>query len=135
MHASCSCKTPDAHCSLQWSRIDAPWYERAMIRTLATLLTAALLEVGGDAAIRWGLVRSAPAALAAGAVGLAVYGFVVNANRAVDFGRLMGAYIAVFFVVSQAVGVVAFGERPAGTLLVGGALVVAGGLVIQLGAR
>jgi small multidrug resistance family-3 protein len=110
-------------------------YERAMIRMLLTLVAAALLEVGGDAAIRWGLVRSAPVALAGGALGLAVYGFVLNTNRAVDFHRLMGVYIAVFFLVSQAVGAIAFGERPAPAVIVGGLLVAAGGLVIQISAR
>jgi small multidrug resistance family-3 protein len=108
-------------------------YEHAMIRMLLTLVAAALLEVGGDAAIRWGLVRSAPVALAGGALGLAVYGFVLNTNRAVDFHRLMGVYIAVFFLVSQAV--VAFGERPAPAVIVGGLLIAAGGLVIQISAR
>ena len=66
--------------------------------TLAMLILAAALEIGGDAAIRHGLVRSAWHSLALGAVSLVVYGLVVNANRLVDFGRLMGLYIAVFFV-------------------------------------
>ena len=45
----------------------------------------------------------------------------------------MGTYIAVFFVVSQLIGMLAFGERPSARLLVGGALIVAGGIWIQLG--
>jgi small multidrug resistance family-3 protein len=57
----------------------------------------------------------------------------VNVNRAVDFGRLMGLYTAVFFVVSQLMSLALFGERPLPSLLLGGALIVAGGLVIQLG--
>jgi small multidrug resistance family-3 protein len=60
---------------------------------------------------------------------------MVNANRVLDFGRLMGVYIAVFFVVSQAVGWLAFGQRPSPGLLVGGALIVSGAFVVQLGAR
>jgi small multidrug resistance family-3 protein len=63
------------------------------------------------------------------------YGVVVNANRAIDFGRLMGLYIAVFFVVSQVLAFAIFGGRPTPSLLVGGVLIVAGGLVIQLGLR
>jgi len=45
----------------------------------------------------------------------------------------MGLYIAVFFVVSQVLSFVIFDERPGPTLLLGGALIVAGGLVIQSG--
>ena len=47
----------------------------------------------------------------------------------------MGLYIAVFFVVSQVLSLVLFGERPSPSLVLGGALVVAGGLVIQFGTK
>lgn len=104
-----------------------------MGRTLVPLVVAALLEIGGDALMRVGLLRSRWWALAAGAVALVAYGLVVNVNRDVDFGRLMGTYIAVFFVVSQIVGVVAFGERPPARVVIAGALIVAGGLWMQLG--
>src|SRR5690349_3602234 len=100
----------------------------------AVLVAAAPLESGGDAAIRRGLLASAWPWLVGGAAALVGYGFAVNANRTIDFTRLMGGYIALFFVVSQVVAWLAFGERPTPTLLVGGALVVAGGLVIQSGA-
>ena len=106
-----------------------------MPASLLALVVAALLEICGDGAIRGGLARSSWWWLAAGAALLVLYGFVVNLNRAIDFGRLMGTYIAVFFVVSQAISIVAFGERPGGRLLVGGALIVAGGIWIQLGAK
>src|SRR5207249_8311211 len=59
---------------------------------------------------------------------LVAYGLVVNANRLIHFGRLMGLYIAVFLVVSQVLSLVLFGERPSPSLVLGGALVVAGGL-------
>lgn len=42
----------------------------------------------------------------------------------------MGLYIAIFFVVSQVISFVFFGERPSVAVLAGGALVVAGGLVM-----
>jgi drug/metabolite transporter superfamily protein YnfA len=103
--------------------------------TLASLFVAATLEIAGDAAIRAGLLRAKWPFVVAGAALLVVYGLVVNANRTIDFGRLMGAYIAVFFIVSQIVGVVAFGERPSVRILLGGALIVAGGLCIQLGSE
>ena len=70
-----------------------------------------------------------------GAGTLVGYRLVVKLNRALDFGRLMGLYNAVFFVVSQLVSVTIFGERPSLSVLVGGVLIVTGGLVIQLGLR
>ncbi|MBI3768254.1 MAG: hypothetical protein HY271_07120 [Deltaproteobacteria bacterium] len=103
--------------------------------TLASLLVAATLEIAGDAAIRAGLVRAKWPFVLAGAALLVAYGLVVNVNRTIHFGRLMGVYIAVFFVMSQIVGLIAFGERPSGRVLLGGALIVAGGLWIQLGSE
>ena len=103
--------------------------------TLASLIFAALLEVGGDAAIRHGLVRSAWSWLAFGGAALVAYGLAVNASRALHFGQLMGLYIAVFFVVSQLVSFAVFDEQPSASLTLGGALIVSGGLVIHLGAR
>ena len=106
-----------------------------MSTTLGFLILAAALEIGGDAAIRYGLLRSTSAPLALGVVLLAAYGFAVNVNRSIDFGRLLGLYIAVFFVVSQLISVVVFGERPAAGVLAGGVLIVSGGVVMLLGAR
>jgi len=100
---------------------------------LGLLVLAAALEVGGDAAIRHGLRASWPWLLV-GALGLTAYGFV-NANRLIDFGRLMGLYIAVFVVMSQVLSVMFFGERPSPSLLLGCVLIIGGGIVIQLGAR
>jgi drug/metabolite transporter superfamily protein YnfA len=101
--------------------------------TLIALVLAATLEIGGDAAIRAGLNRSAWVWLALGAVILVAYGFTVNLNRGINFGRLMGVYIAVFFAVSQAISFIVFGETPSLRLMLGGALIVGGGVVIHLG--
>jgi small multidrug resistance family-3 protein len=103
-----------------------------MLTTFLSLIAAALLEVGGDAAIRYGLIRPATVATVAGAVALVAYGLVVNTNRLVEFSRLMGVYIAVFYVMSQMIGVVIFGDRPTLPAIAGGALIVTGGLLIQL---
>lgn len=105
-----------------------------MLTTFLSLIAAALLEVGGDAAIRYGLVRPATAAALAGAAALVAYGFVVNTNRLMQFSRLMGVYIAVFYLVSQTIGMAMFGERPTLPAIAGGALIVTGGLLIQLAA-
>jgi multidrug transporter EmrE-like cation transporter len=99
------------------------------------LVIAALLEVGGDAAIRRGLISSSSTWLVAGFGLLAAYGYTVNANRTLGFGTVLGLYIAIFFVVSQLLGMAVFGDRPSPSLLVGGALIVTGGIVIQLGTR
>jgi small multidrug resistance family-3 protein len=49
-----------------------------------------------------------------------------------DFGRLLGIYVVLFFVVAQVVNLIAFGVRPDTPILVGGALITAGGAVITL---
>jgi drug/metabolite transporter superfamily protein YnfA len=102
--------------------------------TIAMLVVAALLEVAGDAAIRQGLVRSGWVWLVLGGATLVAYGFAVNADRVMLFGRLMGLYIVVFFLVSQVLSVMLFDERPPLSLTLGGALIVASGLVIHFGA-
>jgi drug/metabolite transporter superfamily protein YnfA len=99
---------------------------------IAFLVGAAALEVGGDAAMRAGL-RGRAWAFLLGAALLACYGLLVN-QPALPFNRLLGTYIAVFFVVSQLVAFAVFGERPTPHILAGGALVALGGIVVQLGA-
>ena len=98
---------------MQWRPTRSACYGARMLVMLLTLVLAAFLEVGGLAAIRRGLVGSATPWLALGGVALLLYGFTVNVTRTIDFGRLMGVYIAVFFLVSQAISVGLFAERPA----------------------
>jgi drug/metabolite transporter (DMT)-like permease len=109
------------------------WYQtedNLILRTFIVLLAAAGLEVGGDALVRIGL--SGPNySIAAGAVTLFAYGIVVN-KSGLDFNRLMGVYIAVFFVVSQVVSFVLFKEIPDDRMVLGGGLIVGGGLLILL---
>jgi drug/metabolite transporter (DMT)-like permease len=126
------------------------------MRELFILLLAAILEVGGDALVRWGLtgpqqvrppqiastgVKGIPRTiysgfksgktigLILGGIVLVSYGLMVNLTK-LDFGKLMGIYIVVFFVVSQVVAVFFFQEKIKMPLLVGGALIIAGGLVL-----
>lgn len=82
--------------------------------------------------IRRGLHGRSLALLAAGGAILFVYGVVVN-TAPWDFGRLLGVYVAVFFVAAQLLDAVMFGARPTASILVGGALIVAGGLVVAVG--
>src|ERR1700730_4591475 len=95
------------------------------------LALAAVLEVSGDYLMRLGL-GGRRWGLIAGALALAGYGLLVN-QPAWGFGRTLGLYIAIFFVVSQIIAFLAGGERPSPSLWRGGALVGAGGLVIPLG--
>jgi small multidrug resistance family-3 protein len=104
-------------------------------RIVAMLILAAALEVAGDAAIRRGLLDGAGRWVLLGAAALVTYGLVVNGNQTLEFGRLMGLYISIFFVVSQLLSFAIFAERPTGGLMVGGALIVAGAIVIQVTAR
>lgn len=104
--------------------------------TLLLLLLAAVLEVGGDALMRRGLLAAAGpwprlGFLAAGCVVLATYGIFVNLP-AWDFGRLLGLYVVLFFIVAQAVNRLAFGVAPSAPVLVGGALILAGGVVMTV---
>ena len=108
---------------------------RFMGSTFLALVLAAALEIGGDALIRTGLVRSAWPWIAFGAAALIAYGLLVNVDQTIEFSRLMGVYIAIFFVVSQGVAFVFFSEAPSLPVLLGGILIVSGGIVIQLGPR
>ena len=101
-----------------------------VLKTLAILIVAAALEVGGDALIRMGL-RGPAYWLAAGGIVLFAYGVLVN-QSGVDFNRLMGIYIAIFFVVSQVISLVLFKQVPDDRILLGGGFIVTGGLVILL---
>ncbi len=101
------------------------------VRILILLVLAALLEVGGDALIRGGLQRRGALLLLAGAATLVVYGFMVNMTK-LDFSRLMGIYIVLFFLVAQAIAVLVFRESIDRSVLAGGGLIVLGGIVMTV---
>jgi len=101
-----------------------------ILRTLAILVLAAALEVGGDALVRIGL-RGPAYLMAAGGLLLFAYGVLVNLSG-VDFNRLMGIYIAVFFLVSQVISFIFFRQIPDDRILMGGGFIVTGGMLILL---
>jgi hypothetical protein len=106
-------------------------YSLAML----VLLCAACLEAGGDALMRVGL-RSpthtrAALFFALGGLVLTLYGYVVNAP-AWDFGRLIGVYVAYFFLVAQLISWFGFGQKPTPLILLGGALIVGGGCIVSM---
>ncbi len=96
--------------------------------TLCLLIASALLESGGDALVRAGL-HGRWLLLPAGAASLVAYGILVNQSR-LDFGRLMGAYIVAFYVISQLIAWLWFHQAPGPRTIFGGGLLLAGGAVI-----
>jgi small multidrug resistance family-3 protein len=101
------------------------------MRAALILVLAAILEVGGDALVRWGLRGKQWTGLVLGAALLIAYGIGVNLPKW-DFGRMMGVYIALFFVVSQGVAVGFFKEKLPLPTVIGGILIVSGGVLIAV---
>ncbi|MCB8877178.1 hypothetical protein [Acidisoma silvae] len=97
------------------------------------LLLAAVLEAGGDAILRRGLhghdLTVRLGLIIAGGLVLTAYGVTVNLPPW-DFGRLLGVYVALFFVVAQVINRAAFGVTPTAPVLLGGALILSGALVM-----
>jgi small multidrug resistance family-3 protein len=101
----------------------------------AVLALAAFLEVFGDSFFQVGLYRTSGLGrivpFIAGAAVLAAYGSLVNVPRW-DFGKLLGIYVVLFFLMAQLLAKVRFGQSPTPPIYAGGALIVAGGLVMVL---
>jgi len=101
--------------------------------TIIVLLLAAFLEAYGDSCFQSGLYRTTGAAryvaFAGGALALTLYGLVVN-TPPWDFGRLLGVYVVLFFLVAQVLAKVRFQQSPTAPILLGGSLIVAGGAVM-----
>jgi drug/metabolite transporter superfamily protein YnfA len=101
---------------------------------LLLLSLAAFLEVYGDSCFQSALYRAngmnRAFAFVGGAVSLAAYGLIVNAPRW-EFGKLLGVYVVLFFLLAQIVARVKFGHLPTLPILIGGALIVAGGVIIS----
>ncbi|MFI5118617.1 MAG: hypothetical protein ACHP8B_18165 [Terriglobales bacterium] len=102
---------------------------------LFLLAIAAFLEAYGDSCFQSALYRASGTsrvlAFVGGAVSLAAYGLVVNAPRW-EFGKLLGVYVVLFFLLAQIVARVKFHQTPTLPILIGGALIVAGGVVISV---
>jgi small multidrug resistance family-3 protein len=101
---------------------------------LAFLVIATGLEVSGDAIIRKSLFEHAGMARLAlfllGAAFLAGYGTFLNLAP-LEFGQVVGLYIATLFVMWQIINFLFFRQIPTLPVLAGGALIVAGGLVVS----
>jgi small multidrug resistance family-3 protein len=108
------------------------------LTVLGFLIVATTLEAFGDAIVRMGLNRHsfAPRILLflAGAVLLFGYGLSLNLAP-LEFGRVVGLYIATLFVVWQIINFVVFRSLPTLPILLGGALIIAGGSVVTYWGR
>ena len=102
------------------------------------LIVATTLEPFGNAIVRMGLSQHglAPRLLLflAGAVLLFGYGLSLNLAP-LEFGRVVGLYIAMLFVVWQVVNFVAFRSVPSLPILLGGVLIIAGGGIVTFWRR
>ncbi len=99
----------------------------------ALLIVAAFLEAFGDSLFQSGIYRTTGAARGVffvfGAVVLALYGFTVNIPHW-DFGKLLGVYVVLFFLVAQILAKVRFHQPPTMPIYVGGSLITMGGIII-----
>ncbi len=103
------------------------------LATLGFLVIATILESSGDAIVRLALGRhSLVARIGLFALGaLLLFGYGVFLNLApVDFGKVVGLYIATLFIVWQIVNFLFFRHLPTLPVLVGGLLIVAGGCLV-----
>ena len=97
------------------------------------VLFATISEANGDALIRMGIYNYAglirAGLMLVGAVLLFGYGFILNLAP-VQFGQLVGLYIATLFIVWQVANFIAFKAAPTLPIIIGGILIIAGGLIV-----
>ncbi len=100
---------------------------------LFVLIIATALEVSGDAILRIAIYEHVAAAriglFLIGALFLAGYGTALNLAP-LEFSQVVGLYIATLFVMWQVISFFAFKLVPTVPILIGGALIVCGGLII-----
>jgi hypothetical protein len=103
------------------------------VKIFLFLIVATALETFGDAVVRIGIGQTAwlprSGLFLAGAFLLFGYGLSLNLAP-IEFNRVVGLYIAILFVMWQVVNLIVFRTPPGVPVLVGGALIVAGGLVV-----
>jgi small multidrug resistance family-3 protein len=105
------------------------------MRIFLFVLIATILESTGDAVIRIALHRAASPARVGlfliGGVLLTLYGTSLNLAP-VEFAAVTGMYVATLFVVFQITNYIFFRSTPTPAVMVGGALIVAGGLIVSV---
>ena len=100
---------------------------------LVFLIIATTLEVSGDAIVRMGIHNHAGmyriGLFLLGGLLLFGYGSFLNLAP-LEFGQVVGLYIATLFVVWQIINFIFFRTLPTVPILIGGALIISGGLLI-----
>jgi small multidrug resistance family-3 protein len=108
------------------------------LTVLGFLIVATTLEALGDAIVRMGLNQHSPAPrilmFLAGTALLFGYGLSLNLAP-LEFGRVVGLYIATLFVAWQIVNFVAFRSVPSLPIILGGAFIIAGGSIVTFWQR
>ena len=103
------------------------------IPVFVLLLIATIFEVSGDALIRTALYGHSGGGrlllFAIGAMLLLGYATFLNLSP-LEFGQIVGLYLATLLIVWQVINFVAFRTLPSLPTLVGGPLVIAGGAII-----
>ena len=108
------------------------------IIVLAFLFTATSLEAIGNAVVRMGIFQIdwMPRCLLFGTGAILLFSYGLSLNLApVEFGRVIGLYITALFVVWQLVDWFAFESPPTAPIVAGGALIVAGGVIVTFWER
>ncbi len=105
------------------------------MKAFAFVLAAAILEATGDAVLRLALhhqsVTGRVGLFLLGSILLALYGTSLNLAP-VDFATVTGVYVATVFVVFQMNNYLFFHQAPSPPILVGGALIISGAMVVTL---
>lgn len=97
------------------------------------IFIATVLEVTGDAIIRVSIYNYTGIArvglMLIGAILLFGYGSSLNLAP-VEFKQVVGLYIATLFIVWQIINFIVFRTLPTMPILIGGAFIVTGGLIV-----
>ena len=97
------------------------------------ILIATIFEVSGDAIVRMAIYKYSGAIriglMLTGGTLLYLYGFSLNLAP-VEFGQVVGLYIATLFVVWQVINFIAFQTLPTLPSIVGGLFIFTGGMII-----
>jgi len=103
------------------------------IHPIFFLIVATALEVSGDAIIRKTIYEhTGVARISFGLIGTLLlfgYGFFLNLAP-VEFGKVVGLYIATLFIMWQVISYITFKSIPTLPVIIGGLFVVSGGLII-----
>ena len=108
----------------------------ATLQVIAFLVAATVVEVSGDAIIRIALRNHAGLTATRFALfvvgGALVFAYATFLNLApLEFREVVGLYISTLFIVWQVINFAFFRTLPTAPVLIGGALIVAGGALVS----